>query len=369
MQFFRRYILPGFIFQSVVIGGGYATGRELVEFFLPAGPIGGVLGLLVAGLVFGLVLAAGFEFARVNAAYDYRGFCRALLGRGWVLFEIAFLALLLLILAVIAAAAGELVQAGLGLPALAGTLGLMAAIALLTFWGTATIQRVLAAWSFVLYAVYLILFGATFALSGDAIATTFDAAPVGEGWAASGVRYAGYNLAVLPAILFAVTHLANRRETIGAGLMAGALAVIPALLFFVAMMSLYPGIGDEPVPANALMAALHQPWLALIFHVVVFGTLIETGTALLHAVNERLDHHLADRRRTLPRLARPSIALGLLFIAVFAGERFGIVALIARGYGTLTLVFIVVLVVPLLTVGVWRILRTGWPRHREGTVP
>ena len=37
-DFFRRYLLPGFVFEAAVIGGGYATGRELVEFFLPAGP-------------------------------------------------------------------------------------------------------------------------------------------------------------------------------------------------------------------------------------------------------------------------------------------------------------------------------------------
>src|SRR3546814_9756440 len=37
---FQRYLLPGFVFQAAVIAGGYATGRELVEFFLPAGPWG-----------------------------------------------------------------------------------------------------------------------------------------------------------------------------------------------------------------------------------------------------------------------------------------------------------------------------------------
>ncbi len=47
---FQRIWLPGFLFQSVLIGGGYATGRELVEFFLSAGPVGGLLGMLVATL-------------------------------------------------------------------------------------------------------------------------------------------------------------------------------------------------------------------------------------------------------------------------------------------------------------------------------
>jgi len=39
---FQRFLLPGFAFKAVVIGGGYATGRELAEFFLPSGPWGGV---------------------------------------------------------------------------------------------------------------------------------------------------------------------------------------------------------------------------------------------------------------------------------------------------------------------------------------
>ena len=80
MNFFRLYLLPGFVFQSVVIGGGYATGRELVAFFFEVGPIGGMLGLLVSGLVFGAVLAVGFELARMTGAYDYRQFMKVLMG-------------------------------------------------------------------------------------------------------------------------------------------------------------------------------------------------------------------------------------------------------------------------------------------------
>ena len=49
---FQRIWLPGFLFQSVIIGGGYATGRELVEFFLSSGPLYGLLGMLVTSVAF-----------------------------------------------------------------------------------------------------------------------------------------------------------------------------------------------------------------------------------------------------------------------------------------------------------------------------
>ena len=31
---YKKYLLPGFIAQSVLIAGGYGTGRELVEYFV-----------------------------------------------------------------------------------------------------------------------------------------------------------------------------------------------------------------------------------------------------------------------------------------------------------------------------------------------
>lgn len=341
-----------------MIGGGYATGRELIEFFFHAGPIGGLLGLLTSGLVFGLVLAVSFELARVAKIYDYRRFCITLLGRGWVLFEICYFVLLLLILAVIGAAAGELTKANFGIPPLAGTLAMMALVGVLTFNGSETIKRVLAGWSILLYAVYTLLFILAFKTLGAEISETFSQASIGEGWLTGGILYSGYNVAVVPAVLFAVSEHRKRRETVGAGLLAGAIAVIPAGLFFVAMMGKYPEIGGEPVPASFLMASLDGGWLNFTFQVVVFGTFVETGAALLHAVNQRLEVSFAEQGRVLPRATRPVVAIALLTIAIIAGQQFGIVGLIASGYGLLTIAFIAVLIIPLMTVGVWKILKS-----------
>ena len=42
-----RYLVPGFIFQSVVIGGGYGTGAEIAQYFGVKGLVGGLLGMVV----------------------------------------------------------------------------------------------------------------------------------------------------------------------------------------------------------------------------------------------------------------------------------------------------------------------------------
>ena len=196
---------------------------------------------------------------------------------------------------------------------------------------------------------------------GPAIGKTFQNAELTSGWVSSGILYSGYNVAVLPLVLFAITGHQTRKQTMGAGFMAGAIAIVPALIFYTAMMAKYPEIGDEAVPATFLMAAMNAPVLELIFQIVIFGTFIETGAALLHGVNERLDKTIEERGSSLPQWVRPVVAIGCLLVAIFGAAQVGIVDLIAQGYATLTLAFIVVLIVPMLTIGVKKL----WDGERK----
>jgi uncharacterized membrane protein YkvI len=145
----RAYLLPGLVFQSVITGGGYATGRELVEFFMPFGPAGGIAGMLAAGVVFAVVTSTACEYAHITGAHDYRTFCRKLLGPGWVIYEIAYIALVILVLAVVGSAAGELIACATGLPAALGnigtigTIGMMLLVGALTCTGSTVIGNVL----------------------------------------------------------------------------------------------------------------------------------------------------------------------------------------------------------------------------------
>jgi len=56
--------VPGAVFQSVMVGGGYGTGREIVEYFTSYGFLGGLLGLSIAIACMATILALTFEFAR-----------------------------------------------------------------------------------------------------------------------------------------------------------------------------------------------------------------------------------------------------------------------------------------------------------------
>lgn len=361
-SWFQRYLLPGFAFKAVVIGGGYATGRELAEFFLPSGPWGGIAAMILATVIWSVVCVVTFVFARATGARDYRSFFKALLGRGWVIFELAYILFVILILAVFGAAAGAIGEATLGWPKIAGTLCLMAGIAFFATFGNTSVERLFKYVTFLLYGVYFLF--VVFALTrfGDRVVANFAVPVPSDGWALGGLTYASYNIIGAVVILPVVRHLTSHRDAVVAGLIAGPLAMLPAMLFFICMVAYYPGIASETLPSDFLLARLDRPAFHLLFQLMIFSALLESGTGAVHAINERVAKAWQVRRgKALSHSMRLGIALTLLVGCMFLADRFGLVALIANGYRALAYIFLAVYVLPLMTVGLW------WLRHRRPT--
>lgn len=354
---FQRWLLPGLVFQSICIAGGYATGREIAEFFLQYGPVNGLLGLLIpATILISLSAMIAFELARITKSYDYRGFLKQLLGRGWFLYEITYMIAVVLVLSVVGAAIGTLASESLNIPGYIGTAVLLLTIVLLTVNGTRVIEGVMSAWSFVLYGVYVVIVVMSVVNFGPEIKSALADNPGKDGWFLSGLRYGSLQLSLLPAILFATTHIKTRKDAFIAGTLAGPLFLVPGVLFFIAMLAHYPVIMDRPVPVTLVLEALGSPALRIVFSIVLIGTFIETGTGMIHAFNERVASALTAVGKTLPGYWRAVTAVGLIGSAMLM-SRIGLIDLIAIGYGAMTWAFIAILVVPLLTVGVWKISR------------
>ncbi|WP_084399211.1 YkvI family membrane protein [Henriciella aquimarina] len=356
---FRRFLLPGLVFQSVIIGGGYGTGREIAEFFLAHGALGGLLGMAVTALSWGLVLAIAFEFARITKSYNYRAFFMALLGPFWRVFELVYLLIILLVLSVLGSAAGEMIASAFGVPDVVGAVLLLAAIGLLAYLGSKTIERVLAGWSVLLYAVYAIFFLWVATGSGDAIMAALSSGQATGNWALDGVRYAAYNLIALGAVLFVLPYLKTRKDALVSGFLAGTVGIVPGVLVILAMLAQYPAIQNDAVPVLSLLNGLTAFWFIVLFQIVLFGTFIETGVGLIHAVNERVADACKDMGRAFPGWGRLALGAGLTGLAVFLASAIGIIDLIAKGYGALSYAFIAIVVAPLLTIGIYKISKSS----------
>ena len=353
---FQRYLLPGFAFKAVVIGGGYATGRELAEFFLPSGAWGGIAAMALSMMLFSLCCVVTFLFARQFGARDYVTFFKQLLGPGWVLFEGAYILFIVLILAVYGAAAGAIGTAVFGLNEIWGTIALGLSIIGIVTFGNASVERMFAYVSYLLYAVYALFVILAFSRFGNEIQQAFASESMVGSWAAGGTVYAGYNLIGAVVILPVMRHLTSNRDAVIAGLLSGPLAMLPGALFFICMVAFLPDIASATLPSDFMLQRLQMPLFHLLFQLMIFSALLESGASSVHAINERIAKAMRIRRGTeLSHRARLVIALALLIFCMFLADRFGLVALIATGYRALAYILLAIFVLPLMTFGIWRL--------------
>ena len=356
---FQRFLLPGLAFKAAVIGGGYATGRELAEFFLPSGPQGGLLAIALGMLFWSVVCALTFALALQVLAFDYRSFFKALLWPAWVAFEAAYLLFAVLVLAVFGAAAGAIGSAVLGWPAPAGTLALAIAICMFAAAGNHSVEGLFKWVSLFLYGVYALFVVLSLSAFGPRISAQLATAQPMHGWLQGGLTYTSYNVVGAVIVLPMLKHLRGRRDALIAGALAGPLAMIPALAFFVCMLAFYPAIGEEALPSDFLLRRLNIPAFHYVFQAMIFLALLESGTSFVHAINERVALVYRLRRgRTLPFVARGCITVIVLLGSMFLAQRFGLVTLIAQGYRALAYLILCIFVLPLLTLGVARLVRT-----------
>jgi uncharacterized membrane protein YkvI len=363
---FARWLLPGLGVKAVVIGGGYATGRELAEFFLSNGPWGGLFAILFATLLFSIFCSLTFVAARRFQTWDYKSFFKALLGPAWHVFELAYLLFVVLILAVYGAAAGAIGEAVFGAPLWAGTLLLAVCIAGVVAFGNKAVEALFRDVSYLLYGVYALFIVLALWKFGERVPGGFEAHPETSGWALSGITYFGYNIISAVVILPVLRHLMSDRDAVIAGTIAGPLTMLPALLFFIPMVAFYPEVQSATLPSDFMLQRIGIPAFHILFQAMIFSALLESGTSSVHAINERIDRAWESRKgKALTHGQRLGIAVIVIAFCMFLASRFGLVALIATGYRALAYILLATFILPLVTIGVWKLRRSPGAAHPQ----
>ncbi len=361
---FGKFVLPGIILQSVLIGGGYATGREIVEYGGKFGAYGWMAGLGTF-LGFAVIAALSYELIRLTKAYDYKSFIQTIGGPLWIVFDVVYLLFMVVIIAVMASATGSIVEQTLGLNYWVGVVGITVVVAILNFYGSALIERFETLGTVALYIGYIIFSVLVIGTYGDNIGTVFannDTSYMEGGVTAgaaiwSGVLYCAYNLVVLPSTFFTIERQTRRVESIVSGIVGGVLATVPWFLTYFAIMCFYPNpniLGAE-VPWLVMMQDTAGPVVIAIFGIVMGWTLIETSTGIIHAAIERVNTGLKEMKKP-PMTSKQQVTLTIVvLIGSMLLSRVGIIDLIATVYNALSYAFLVIYVLPLITVGVYKI--------------
>ena len=266
--------------------------------------------------------------------------------------------LMFLIVSVLEATASEMFRALTGAPILLGCALFSLIVAAVLLLGTRRIETIISYWSLVLYTFYAVFLALALTRFGSRVGVAFAAPATSDLLPAigDGVRYAGYNIAAIAMVLFTARNVTTRSEALVAAHSADRSPCCRDF-FFVAMMAYHPQVDHEVLPVNFLMERMGIPILPKIYLSVILITLLGTAATALHSVNRRIGHAREARGRAFPPLARFMIPVAMMLLSVVASMRFGLVELVARGYGYIAFGFIAFFIVPVLTLGVRRMLR------------
>ena len=352
-----KILLPGIVLQSVLMGGGYATGREIIEYGGKFGAYGWVSGVFTF-FTFAVIAVLTFELARIYRIYDYKS-----------IYDILYVILLFLIISIMASATGEILQQTISLNYMVGVVILILIVAFLNFFGSAFIAKFETYGTIALYAAYIIFTIMVISANKDNIATvmaTQDTSYVENATLpmamVTGIIYASYNLSAIPAGLFTLRAQTKRSESIISGIIGALLMTIPWFLTYFAVMGYYPddSIIGASVPWLVMLQSVSDSNIpVLVFGVVAGWTLIETATGMIHALLERLDHSLEEKNQEpLSPKKRGIITAAILVVAIFF-SKIGIINLISMGYSALAYGFILFYLLPLVTVGLYKVIKNG----------
>lgn len=245
---------------ACLIGAGFASGQEVVQFFSVYGGLRGTLGAVLACLV--LAAACAWMLEDASGGPVFVRWCGRPAG---TLLQGAAPVFLFGVYAVMLSGAGAMLETASGLPAWVGRTFLLAAT-LVTVWGGLTRMTELLGRMGPLIAVFVVAAGAAALLRGSGIPQARPALlPPARSWWMAALIYAGYNFYLLVPFLQGMGQtVKGRGEAVRTALTACGIFGA-ALLLLHGGLTLCPGTMTSPAPAVALAEDLwpQAAWAAL----------------------------------------------------------------------------------------------------------
>lgn len=314
----------GASYAGALLGAGFLSGREIVQFFTIYGRAG-LLGILFSTIGFSYLGWAILEKGNAHETSNYHALIQRTLGAGVAKLAAGFIFLLLLGVATVAVAGGAAVVKEIlgmeGFGALGSTLLAVALLLILGPGGLATLNLLL------LPALLLAAVSLVDSLSSQGspyvLITTLPAG-MGGPWFLSALLYLSYNSILAMGFLAALAErTGSTRERAAAGISGGLTLGALLLLADLALLSRYPETLSQEIPMLWLITDLWTgPVPRLAYSLLLWGGLLGTAAAATYALGKNLAH-----RRESPLLW----SLGaLLFAALMAP--IGFTRLIATVY-------------------------------------
>jgi len=371
------YFAVAFVWFTTHFGGGFASGQQVVQYYVGYGWYAAFLPILSQAIE-ALIFFYAWKFAIEKRKYDYRS---------WTLefykpvekvmapaFEFIFQLILVTATAVAFATGGATLTTVLGTSYLMNTIFIAVFMLLLTIFGAGLVRKAATYIAVAIIIGVVVIYVPNVVMGWDKIVANISGLRAGtiENTKTFGealwrtIVYAGFQSACLGAYL---AHSSALKDVNDAKKAASWGFVINATILMIStlgIMAFYQdGILAEKVPSLfVVMNGFGAAWMTPLVSVLIILGAVSTGVNLIYGTSNRILNYVSrndtedvKKAKETPR----SIVVSSVYVAgTWAIAQFGLIPLIAKGYGTLGYVSVFVIIIPLLIRGIM-----GWKKDDQ----
>lgn len=284
MPSWGRAVQIAFTYVGTIVGAGFATGQEILQFFTKYGAAATVT-IIIAGLLFIWLGTKMMLLARSIRAVSYEDLNKYLFGpKAGEWFSLFTLVMLFGITTVMLAGGGSVFNEHFHLSYQTGLLLTL----MLAYWIiTKGLQAIITVNSVVVplmivFCLLVVLSAAGSPNAGNWLTLDSDRSAL-QIWTAP-LLYASYNLATAQAVLVPLgASAADRKSIVRGGILGGILITSMLLAGHFALASQMPGITQFEIPMGHLIASLGSA-VQLLFVGVIFGEIFTTYIANVYGL-------------------------------------------------------------------------------------
>lgn len=263
---------------GTVVGAGFASGQEVLQFFGLLGPW---------GLAAAIVALTGFAFfgylvmdaGREAKATSHLALLRHTTGRLTPAFDLVITFFLFGALSAMIAGAGSVLRQEFGIPWIAGA-GLLCLVTIVTvlFGLKGVVASISAIVPFLLGSVLVVSFAVLY-MRGPALhSPPAGSQPAVSSWPLAGVTYISYNIIMSIPVLASLGGSLRTRDEAGWGAYLGAFGLgLALILVYLSLVSSFPEVIAFEVPMAYLASSVHVlggPFYTFVFLAEVYSTAV-----------------------------------------------------------------------------------------------
>lgn len=305
-------------FIASLIGSGFATGQEIMQYFISYGYWGyaGALVVFILFLYAGISFCtAGYEHNFPKGSFVYTYYCGKKLGKFYDYFSTAFLYMSFIVMI---AGAGATLNQQYNLPVYTGGILIACLAGLTVTFGLGNIVDIIGKIGPVIIVMTILLGVSSTVQNYEGLKYANDVIPslnimkASTNWLFAAGSYVGFCMLWFAAFLASIGAKTNSRKEASLVAIIGATAFSAAVIVItMGLMASVEKVAGSMIPSVILAANIH-PALAAIFSIAIIMGIYTSSVPLLWAVSSRISNEGTGRfKLTAISLAAVGALIGL----------------------------------------------------------